>query len=75
MRTTVKAFASDTSGATAIEYGLIASLIAMVILVALSATGDGVMAKWDLVMKRVIAALSGRGGEGGGGGEGSGEGG
>lgn len=75
MRTTVKAFASDTSGATAIEYGLIASLIAMVILVALSATGDGVMAKWDLVMKRVSAALGGSGGEGGGGGEGSGEGG
>ncbi|MEG1452400.1 Flp family type IVb pilin [Brevundimonas sp.] len=70
MRTTVKAFASDTRGATAIEYGLIASLIAMVILVALSATGDGVMAKWDLVMKRVSAALSGNGGEGGEGGEG-----
>ena len=64
MRTTVKAFASDNRGATAIEYGLIASLIAMVVLVALSATGDGVMAKWDLVMKRVGAALSG-GGEGG----------
>lgn len=75
MRTMLKAFANDDSGATAIEYGLIASLIAMVILVALSATGDGVMAKWDMVMKRVSAALSGSGNEGGGGGEGSGEGG
>lgn len=64
MRTMLKAFARDRSGATAIEYGLIASLIAMVVLVAISATGDGVMAKWDLVMKRISAALGG-GGEGG----------
>lgn len=64
MLMTIKSFTLDDSGATAIEYGLIAGLIALVVLTALSATGDGVMAKWDYVMQRVTAALGG-GGEGG----------
>jgi pilus assembly protein Flp/PilA len=33
-------FASDNSGATAIEYGLIASLIAVVIIAAVSTVGN-----------------------------------
>jgi pilus assembly protein Flp/PilA len=35
-------FAKDESGATAIEYGLIAALIAVVIIVAVSAVGTDV---------------------------------
>ena len=62
----VKTFSGDEGGATAIEYGLVASLIAMVVLAALSATGDGVMAKWQYVMEKVTAALSGGGGGEGG---------
>ena len=68
--TLIKTFAVDDGGATAIEYGLVASLIAMVVLVALSATGDGVMAKWQYVMEKVTAAMGGGGG--GEGGEGGG---
>ena len=35
-------FANDESGATAIEYGLVASLIAVAIIVAAGAVGNGV---------------------------------
>lgn len=68
MRTTVLNFGADDNGATAIEYGLIATLIAMVVLVGISATGGGVMAKWDHVMERINDAFGngGEGGEGGG---------
>ncbi|MEO0797848.1 MAG: Flp family type IVb pilin [Pseudomonadota bacterium] len=34
-------FAKDESGATAIEYGLVASLIAVAIITATTAVGDG----------------------------------
>jgi len=39
MRNLLNRFAKDESGATAIEYGLIAALIAVVIIVALQALG------------------------------------
>jgi pilus assembly protein Flp/PilA len=39
MRKLIKAFAADEKGATAIEYGLIAALIAVVIITALTAVG------------------------------------
>ena len=58
-------FWADDGGATAIEYGLIASLIALVVIGAMSATGGGVMAKWQYVMERVTAAMGGGGGGGG----------
>ena len=65
MKTVLIGFAIDEGGATAIEYGLIASLIALVLVGALSSTGDGVMAKWQVVMGRVSTALKGSsGGEG-----------
>lgn len=62
----IKDYALDEGGATAIEYGLIAGLIALVVISALAATGDGVMAKWQYVMEKVTAALSGSGGSEGG---------
>ena len=64
-------FAADEGGATAIEYGIMASMIALVLVGALSATGDGVMAKWNFVMNKVIQALGGGSPEGGEGGEGA----
>jgi pilus assembly protein Flp/PilA len=42
-------FAKDDSGATAIEYGLIAGLIAVVIIGALSALGTNVSAKFTAI--------------------------
>jgi pilus assembly protein Flp/PilA len=39
MRTTLVRFAYDNSGATAIEYGLIASLIAVAIIAAVTTVG------------------------------------
>lgn len=66
MQMLIRTFSVDDGGATAIEYGLIASLIAMVVLAGIAATGDGVMAKWQYVMEKVTAALGG-GGDGDGG--------
>jgi pilus assembly protein Flp/PilA len=45
----VTRFLKDESGATAIEYGLIAALIACVIILAVTATGAGVQATFDEV--------------------------
>jgi pilus assembly protein Flp/PilA len=42
-------FAKDDSGATAIEYGLIAGLIAVVIIGALTALGTNVGAKFNAI--------------------------
>ena len=42
-------FAKDESGATAIEYGLIAALIAVVIISAVTAMGTNMSAKFKLV--------------------------
>ena len=45
----VKRFAKDESGATAIEYGLIAGLISVVIIAALTAIGTKLNAKFTSV--------------------------
>ncbi|MGA0545323.1 Flp family type IVb pilin [Brevundimonas sp. VNH65] len=42
-------FAKDESGATAIEYGLIAALIAVVIISAVTALGTTISAKFEAV--------------------------
>jgi pilus assembly protein Flp/PilA len=42
-------FAKDESGATAIEYGLIAALIAVVIISAVTAMGANMKTKFDSV--------------------------
>jgi pilus assembly protein Flp/PilA len=44
-----KRFVREEAGATAIEYGLIAGLIAVVIIVALTAVGTGLSAKFNAV--------------------------
>lgn len=45
----IKQFARDEEGVTAIEYGLIAALIAVVIIVAVTAVGTGVAATFATV--------------------------
>jgi len=51
----VQRFVSDEEGVTAIEYALIASLIAVVIILAVTATGKGVCATFN----KVVEALGG----------------
>ena len=46
----VRAFAADRSGATAIEYGLIASLIVLAILASVQAVASGTTAMYDLII-------------------------
>ncbi|MFA5503708.1 MAG: Flp family type IVb pilin [Phenylobacterium sp.] len=47
MQVLVKRLLTDSSGATAIEYGLIAALIAVGILVGLNAFGDGLQVWYE----------------------------
>lgn len=54
MTTFVKAFLKDDGGATAIEYGLIAALIAVVVIGALTAIGGNLNA----VMTKVAGSLT-----------------
>ena len=49
MRAILKNFISDESGATAIEYGLIAALIAVVIITALTTVGTKLTATFNSV--------------------------
>jgi len=44
--TTIKKFFADESGATAIEYGLIAALIALIIITVVTNVGTGLEAKF-----------------------------
>jgi pilus assembly protein Flp/PilA len=49
-------FIRDENGATAIEYGLIAALIAVVIIVALTALGNNISLKFSTIAASVQAA-------------------
>ena len=49
-------FIRDESGATAIEYGLIAALIAVVIIAALTTLGSNISAKFNTIAASVSAA-------------------
>jgi pilus assembly protein Flp/PilA len=46
---TIRKFLKDESGATAIEYGLIAALVSVVIIVTLTALGDSLNATFKAV--------------------------
>ncbi|MNK24882.1 Flp/Fap pilin component [compost metagenome] len=69
MRNFIKNFANDESGATAIEYGLIAALMAVIIIAGIGLIGDQLSTKFS-----GIADAIGGAGAGAGGGEGGGEG-
>ena len=49
MREFAHRFVGDSSGATALEYGLIAALVATVLVVALTAVGGQLQATFNLV--------------------------
>lgn len=49
MKNLMKKFVRDDSGATAIEYGLIAGLIAVVIITALTLAGDNLTGMFNSV--------------------------
>ncbi len=49
MKNLVSRFVRDESGATAIEYGLIAALISVVIIAALTSVGTNLSAKFNSV--------------------------
>jgi pilus assembly protein Flp/PilA len=49
MRNFLNRFRREQSGATAIEYGLIASLIAVVLITALTATGTNLSGKFNTI--------------------------
>ncbi len=49
---------ADQCGATAIEYGLIAALIAVAIITSLEALGGGSNGMWTNISSRVVAASS-----------------
>jgi len=51
-------FIRDENGATAIEYGLIAALIAVVIIAALSLLGNSISSKFSTIASSVQAAGS-----------------
>ena len=56
MRNFIKNFANDESGATAIEYGLIAALIAVAIIGALSLLGPQLKATFTKVTGELTTA-------------------
>ncbi len=53
--TVIKAFLNDESGATMIEYGLVAALVSVAAIVALGLLGDSLVAIFNFV----AAALTG----------------
>ena len=56
MLTNLKRFLSNEDGATAIEYGLIAALIGVVIIVAVSSVGEGISGTFETIAGKLGAA-------------------
>jgi pilus assembly protein Flp/PilA len=54
---TLKRFFKDDSGATAIEYGLIAALVSVFAITALSAMGDSLAAVFDTSAEAINGVL------------------
>ena len=58
MRNLLKQCSRDTSGATAVEYGLILGLIFLAIVGAVVAFGDANSAMYDVISESMIAAAT-----------------
>jgi pilus assembly protein Flp/PilA len=56
MKSLVNRFIKDESGATAIEYGLIAALIAVAIITVVGLTGDQLAITFTKIKEALIAA-------------------
>ena len=52
----IKKFFRDEEGATAVEYGLMVALIAIVIILAVSMLGTSLSSKFDQVAESIAAA-------------------
>lgn len=59
MLNSFKKFWNDTSGATAIEYGLIAALVAVVIIVAVTTVGTELEETFEAIASGLSGANSG----------------
>ncbi len=59
MFTKLMLFLKDDSGATAIEYGLIAALVSVAAIGALTAMGDSLSSLFDTVSTALSTAVSG----------------
>ncbi len=59
MLTKLMVFLKDDSGATAIEYGLIAALVSVAAITALSAMGDSLVDIFTVVSDELQTAVSG----------------
>ena len=57
MRAAIKAFLSDDSGTTMIEYGLIGAMVSVFAITALSAMGDGIAEVFQASADSVNGAL------------------
>jgi pilus assembly protein Flp/PilA len=58
MRATIRRFQKDRSGATAIEYGLIAALISLAILTGVGSAGNSIASLWNDNANEVVDALN-----------------
>jgi len=58
MLTSIKNFCFDDSGATAIEYGLIAALVSVAAITALSAMGDSLVTIFGRVSSELTKAVA-----------------
>lgn len=59
VRTMLHRFARDESGTTAIEYGLIAALVAVAFIASLRALGTGNSASWMSTANTAVNAMQG----------------
>lgn len=57
MRDLIRHFLTDRSGATAIEYGMIAALIALAIFVGVGQAGNAIEYLWSNNNSRVVIGL------------------
>ncbi|RNJ61662.1 MAG: Flp family type IVb pilin [Porphyrobacter sp. IPPAS B-1204] len=58
LSTFMKKLVDDTSGATAVEYGLIAALIVVAMIAALSGVADSTILMWENVENRSTTAIT-----------------
>ncbi|MGJ3259097.1 MAG: Flp family type IVb pilin [Rhodospirillales bacterium] len=65
MKATIRKFIKDESGATAIEYGLIAALVSVAAIIALKAMGTSLDTMFTSVSNELNEASAGAGGGGG----------
>jgi len=59
MKATLKKFFNDESGATAIEYGLIAALVSVAAIIALGSMGDALNTMFESVATILTNAVAG----------------